>query len=284
MKHVVCVSVDAQLLDTAATIFTRAFYLALVVGENVDKAFEIGQHAVAASPSVPSSMKEQDKFLLLPQDKPHDVPIFQAPTVPSWPPDNSAAMKWEERLAPDYLPEPPEDFEGREVDMYEVITALHKRHLVSIVGERGLGKSAVAVASMRYLTERNVFEHGAVYVRLQQVSTYEGFLMSFQRVLTSTCPVAAAKLQQLSSSMRVENGAGSSDTTSSRYKRDPLFTQEDLLISCVSSLKLLIVLDHVNTLLTTGEVGSDVKMFLGNLLEGRRNIRVSLCTAHFVII
>ncbi|CAM9245788.1 unnamed protein product, partial [Ectocarpus fasciculatus] len=76
VKHVVCVSVDAQLLDTAATIFTRAFYLALVVGENVDKAFEIGQNAVAASPSVPNSMKEQDKFLLLPQDKPHDVPIF----------------------------------------------------------------------------------------------------------------------------------------------------------------------------------------------------------------
>lgn len=275
VKHVVCVSVDAQLLDTAATIFTRAFYLALVVGENVDKAFEIGQNAVAASPSVPSSMKEHDKFLLLPQDKPHNVPIFRAPSLPSWPPENSAAMRWEDRLTPDYLPEPPEDFEGREVDMYEVITALHKRHLVSIIGERGLGKSAVAVASMRYLTERNVFEHGAVYVRLQQVTTYAGFLTTFQRILTTTCPAAAEKLHQLSSANRVDDSGGASgDTSAYRYKRDPLFTQEDLLISCVSSLKLLIVFDHANNVLTTGEVGSDVTMFLGNLLEGRRNIRV----------
>jgi hypothetical protein len=275
VKHVVCVSVDAQLLDTAATIFTRAFYLALVVGENVDKAFEIGQNAVAASPSVPSSMHEQDKFLLLPQDKPHDVPIFKAPGIPRWPPENSSAVRWEERLLPDYLPEPPEDFEGREVDMYEVITALYKRHLVSIVGERGVGKSAVAVASMRYLTERNVFEDGAVYVRLQHVTTYEGFLETFQRVLTSTCPVAAEKLHLLISSIQQDGDApGAADTSSNRYKKNPLFTQEDLLITCVSSLKLLIVFDHANSLLTAGEVGADVTMFLGNLLEGRRNIRV----------
>lgn len=274
VKHVVCVSVDAQLLDTAATIFTRAFYLALVVGETVDKAFEIGQNAVAASPSVPSSMKEHDKFLLLPQDKPHNVPIFKAPILPRWPPEHSAAMRWEERLTPDYLPEPPEDFEGREVDMYEVITALHKRHLVTIIGERGVGKSAVAVAAMRYITERNVFENGAVYVRLQHVSTYEGFLTTFQRILTSTCSAAAVKLRQLSASMRVDDRISSGDVSSNRYKKDPLFTQEDLLISCVSSLKLLIVFDHANNLLTAGEVGSDVTMFLGNLLEGRRNIRV----------
>lgn len=283
VKHVVCVSVDAQLLDTAATIFTRAFYLALVVGENVDKAFEIGQNAVAASPSVPNSMKEQDKFLLLPQDKPHDVPIFRAPTVPKWPPENSAAMRWEERLTPDYLPEPPEDFEGREVDMYEVITALHKRHLVSIVGERGLGKSAVAVAAMRYLTERSVFENGAVYVKLQHVSTYEGFLNTFQRALASTCPVAAEKLHQLHESNRGSDHEGSSESISHRYKKDPLFTQEDLLISCVASLKLLIVFDHANNLLTTGEVGADVTMFLGNLLEGRRNIRVRTCLYFYAL-
>ena len=30
--------------------------------------------------------------------------------------------------------------------------------------------------------------------------------------------------------------------SASRYKKDPLFTQEDILISCVASLKLLIVL------------------------------------------
>ena len=120
-----------------------------------------------------------------------------------------------------------------------------------------------------------MFLHGAVYVRLQHATTFEEFLTTFQRVLNSTCPVAAEKLHQLNTRMDVARGPGASaDTTSNRYKKSPLFTQEDVLISCVSSLKLLIVFDHVNNLLTTGDVGADVTMFLGNLLEGRRNIRV----------
>ena len=43
VPHVVCVKLDARLLDTAANVFTRAFYIALVIGKTVRQAFQIGK-------------------------------------------------------------------------------------------------------------------------------------------------------------------------------------------------------------------------------------------------
>lgn len=43
VPHVVCVKLDARLLDQAANEFTRAFYLALAVGKTVKDAFDIGK-------------------------------------------------------------------------------------------------------------------------------------------------------------------------------------------------------------------------------------------------
>ena len=37
---------EAELLDSAALAFTRAFYLALVVGDTVQNAFNIGQQVL----------------------------------------------------------------------------------------------------------------------------------------------------------------------------------------------------------------------------------------------
>jgi len=52
---VVCVKTEAELLDSAALSFTRAFYLALAIGGTVHDAFAIGKEAVAASPHAEAS-------------------------------------------------------------------------------------------------------------------------------------------------------------------------------------------------------------------------------------
>lgn len=46
MPHVVCVKVDAKLLDSAAMAFTRAFYLSLLSGHPVKKSFDIAREAL----------------------------------------------------------------------------------------------------------------------------------------------------------------------------------------------------------------------------------------------
>lgn len=73
MPHVMCVNVDAQLLDNAALAFTRAVYLSLAVGDTVQNAYDIGLQAVAAAPNIPDSAAEVRKFVLLPEGANHQV-------------------------------------------------------------------------------------------------------------------------------------------------------------------------------------------------------------------
>ena len=43
VPHVVCVKLDARLLDSAANVFTRAFYISLAIGKTVKQSFDIGK-------------------------------------------------------------------------------------------------------------------------------------------------------------------------------------------------------------------------------------------------
>ena len=94
VPHVVCIKVDSKLLDKAARVFTRAFYLSLVVGDSLADAFAIGRQSVNAAPHISNSSAEGDKFLLLPEGANHGVPVFpDVPIIHHWPPSptNQAA-------------------------------------------------------------------------------------------------------------------------------------------------------------------------------------------------
>ena len=64
VKHVVAVESGMQVLDKAAQLFSRAFYLSLAMGDTVDAAFTIGREAVKSAPNL-NGQKEFDKFVLL---------------------------------------------------------------------------------------------------------------------------------------------------------------------------------------------------------------------------
>jgi hypothetical protein len=82
--------------DTAALIFTRAFYLALLSGKTVQQSFDIAEAAVASAPDLPGSVATQSsatqalggsdnaqhhtqhkQFLLLPEGGDHSERIFE---------------------------------------------------------------------------------------------------------------------------------------------------------------------------------------------------------------
>ena len=95
VPHVV--AVERMVRDTAALIFTRAFYLALLSGKTVQQSFDIAEAAVASAPDLPSSVDlqapmnqaspggadnaqhhtTQKQFLLLPEGGDHSERIFE---------------------------------------------------------------------------------------------------------------------------------------------------------------------------------------------------------------
>eukprot|EP00743_Colponemidia_sp_Colp-15_P010286 GILK01011312.1.p1 GENE.GILK01011312.1~~GILK01011312.1.p1 ORF type:complete len:1063 (+),score=190.52 GILK01011312.1:181-3369(+) len=159
VKHVVAVELETAVLDRTALTFTRAFYLALLRGETVKGAFEIGREAVSAAPN--SSAVEAGKFLLLPRDGSHDVSIFD---------DVEKADHWQEPppLCPDPLPAVHEGFVGRNVDMFLLIKSLLHHRLVTLCGPTGSGKTALAIAVSHYMSERRCFPNGVRLLRIRQ--------------------------------------------------------------------------------------------------------------------
>lgn len=274
VPHVVCVNVDAQLLDAAAMAFTRAFYLALADGHTVKHSFDIGKQAVFNSPYVPNSLVEGEKFLLLPENADHNTPVFHAKPVSQWPiPGSSLRGLTCDLIDNSYLPHTPEDFEGREIDMYSTIRILLSRRLVTIVGENGVGKSSVAIAVCSYLAERRKFENGVIFARMRGVVTHEDFLLSLAHAIKFGSPSLASRYILLKDYLK------KGKEKLSLSIRD----QEELLLSFLSPLKALIVLGNISGLLTaSSETSTDLKMFLGRLFDRCKYIKI-LTTANEVI-
>jgi len=173
VSHVVCVESQTELMDKAAAVFTRSFYLALLHGLTVQASFDIGREAVKASPNIDPA--EADKFLLLPENDVHETAIFSDVSYMDW--------KSPAPLSVDRIPSPPEGFLGRNVEMYHVISKVLRHRLVSICGPTGVGKTAIALAVANYVSERQYFREGVFYKSLQCVSTLQELILELSREL-----------------------------------------------------------------------------------------------------
>ena len=299
VKHVVCVKIDAMIQDNSAMAFTRAFYLALLSGQTVKHSFLIAKEALKASPCIADSVLEGEKFVLLPENDTHDVPIFQSCHVVEW-------------VAPTYgnahIPSPPPDFEGREVDMHRIITTLLARRLVSVVGALGQGKSSLTAAVVTYMNDRKtMFEDGIVYLKphaSKKLSSHRSFLSALLAAIISGPAAVATRLQErqrenpggdlavrnmnISGSLSRDSSGDKDDVarrvSSGKMDRevpgagepDPVYLTEELIVSALSPFKLLLVLDHIEGLLTNTvtDTATDLKFFLGRLFERCRHVKV----------
>ena len=282
VKHVVCVKIEAMIQDSSAMAFTRAFYLALLSGQTVKHSFLIAKEALKASPCIADSVLEGEKFVLLPENEAHDVPIFVSCHVSEWvtPPNGNA-----------HIPSPPPDFEGREVDMHRIISILLGRRLVSVVGAVGQGKSSLVAAVVTYINDRKtMFEDGIVYLKPHgncKLVSHRTFLTALHAALLSGPAPVALRLQeqQKENLENLSNGNGNisaprslsaSDDLDTGADADPVYLLEELIVSVLSPLRLLLVLDHIDGLLnnTVSDTATDLKFFLGRLFERCRHVKV----------
>lgn len=236
-------------------------------------AFDIAREALKSSPYVPNSLLEGEKFVLLPEagskraagggHVDHDVPIFSGKPVPSWPQAHhyteGAAGAAQHGSSLSSLPSPPIDFEGRELDMHRVITTIMARRLVSIVGDEGVGKSALAAASCRYIADRGVLEHGVTYINAHSLSSHSQVLSELEAALHRGTVAAA--------SAAGTSAAGDRDGNSDA-------ALEGRLCASLAPLKRLLVIDNLDLLLEDALAASDFKFFLGELLSRAKQLKV----------
>jgi len=264
VPHVVCCKQESQLMDSAALAFTRAFYLALAIGRTVKDSFEIGRQAVAVAPSVPDSDQEMKKFVLLPKNGKHDVPIFDAESIPEWPPPSMASgsgrrFKYERKTDNDILeqalPTPPQGFLGREVEMYILMNEVLTKRFVSLVGITGIGRSSLASAMCHYINDRKstmIAIETIIYVRARPSrggDRYGSFITPLHKQL-----VAAGKATTL------EEGSDLDDKFHS-------------IFNALSKTKALIVFDRAEILEGSVEA-QEFPLFLSSLFRETRNVRV----------
>eukprot|EP00592_Proboscia_alata_P003201 CAMPEP_0194375938 /NCGR_PEP_ID=MMETSP0174-20130528/24497_1 /TAXON_ID=216777 /ORGANISM="Proboscia alata, Strain PI-D3" /LENGTH=2279 /DNA_ID=CAMNT_0039156461 /DNA_START=633 /DNA_END=7472 /DNA_ORIENTATION=+ len=276
VPHVVCCQQEAQLADSAALAFTRAFYLALAIGRTVKDSFELGRQAVEFAPSVPNSDLEMKKFVLLPKDGDHDVRIFDAKSIPVWPRKNAANSVPSLRniysraqsmiLAPEDLlqshsssdqplPTPPQGFLGRETDMYHVLNAVLDRRFVNVVGKTGIGRSSLASSLCQYINDRKttMIEIETIfYIRARKSSEKERNDGSFITPLYNQL-VASGKI------------SSSIDCTTLDEKGTHIFKS-------LNKLKALIVLERAEVL--SGDEIQELPLFLRDLFEKTQKVRV----------
>lgn len=200
----------------------------------------------------------------------HEQVIFTNRPVTEWPahgqctigPNRTEVSMF---ISRNRLPSPPTDFEGREVIMNNVIRSLFERRLVSLVGEDGVGKSAVAAAACKYLADREVFRDGIVYQRVKGVKDFRAFITGVQNaILNSGNNAVARKMRELMASRRTADG-----------DQHSVVEDEEIIFTCLEPLKLLLIFDHLDDLLADyGEAVTDFRLFLSRLFEQCSNIKV----------
>jgi hypothetical protein len=289
VPHVVCCQQESELKDAAALAFTRQFYLALAVGHTVKESFDQGCKAVRAAPNMRDAEKEMEKFVLLPRNGNHQVPIFNAKPVVEWPraviEKHSSKHRRSSRhrsvtrskgvknvylsgakgselsvrnmMQEDPSPSPPQFFMGREIDMYHVLNAVLSKRLVSVIGESGVGRSSLVCALCHYINERASTVLGIEHI--YHVKAKQGVRQDRCRAL----------IDQL---MRKVVEADKANPVDPDADLDTVF---EALCKSLKYEKALVVFDHVE-LLEDSEDANDFPMLLGNLFRETRNVKVLL--------
>jgi len=279
VPHVVCCQQESELKDAAALTFTRQFYLALAVGRTVQAAFDQGCKAVRATPNLKDPEKEMEKFVLLPKDGNHDVPVFNARSVPEWPNRRlketksrsqrrlsrgtrsmyfgiarNSELSVRNMMQEDPSPTPPQFFLGREIDMYNVLLLILDRKLVRLLSEPGVGCSSLACALCHYINERrNTIDliDKIIFVKAKQKrgGGRPGSLLD----------TFYDKLVEESLTRPLEGG-------------DDV---ETMIFRCLKNVKALVVFDGTNYMGGNEEM-QDFSLFLSDLFRETQNVRVLL--------
>lgn len=246
------------------------------------------------APHISGSFAEGDKFVLLPEEKDladggggflepatrsssmtpreiyhnyHDKLIFSAELLSRWPAHaehctiGASGMSLELFSARGWLPALPEEFEGRQISMHELIKHILQRRLVSLVGRVGVGKSVMAAAVCKYLSDREVFSDAVYFFRANGCRSFESFLKGLINMfLQSGNSAVASHFRSLCDNRELEASLEVSD--------------EEIVIRGVERRDLLLVIDHADDLLDDATATNAMKSFLTAIFDRSQKIKI----------
>ncbi|CAJ1396875.1 unnamed protein product [Effrenium voratum] len=182
VPHVICSSADLK--DSASHVFLRSFYLNLFQGTSVQRAFNEAVLALR-SHSERSLQAASHHFCLLPEG-PHEEVLFppkRGDESPDASQSDDGGRSRRRRRRPRRgkaqagmalcckLPPLPEDFLGRELDVWSVLQQLNQRRAVVVCAapghDFGIGKTVILDAVHRAFT---LLGHSCVAVPLRSLS------------------------------------------------------------------------------------------------------------------
>lgn len=156
IEHVIALKNDERVTDRLSRDFAYRFYFELVRGGTVQYSFDTA-----------AQLHGETKFLLLPSNTSHDVVIFN--DVPPGPYIDETSP-----LAPNYCDSVPKCFVGRTTEMAQIFLQFaNKSRLVTIIGERGIGKTVLALKTCSHMNERHLFD-GIYFIPLCQYAFGSG--------------------------------------------------------------------------------------------------------------
>ena len=153
--------------DECALTFSSSFYLALSSRKSVLEAFNIGLASVRAMEKVYKGVDYEEQasmFRLLGSPAEWDSVIFGEEEGY----EAGGCYDMDPPRKNENLPSSPEDFEGRNVELYKLVRLIRSARVTTLAGSFGMGKSTIAVEGARYLWYREAFS-AIVYVKVGSV-------------------------------------------------------------------------------------------------------------------
>lgn len=247
VPHVIAIKVDDKVEDKSAGKFMRQFYHKLMMGQTVQGAFEMAKKVVQYGPGA-TAESEARKFLLLGNGN-HKLPISERLPEGNLV-DNTPRLPFANLPSHD-----PDHFLGRNVLMYNVIDNFVGKdvRLLTLTGERKIGKSSVGVAAARFMQDRHMFKDGVLYV------SFNG-----------------------ETGMSEEDIAGRIFATIERCKTYPELREikaqaqnfVNALILLLRDKEAMLVLDNLDGLVEKGAQKQPIVKFLFNLMSNTESLRV----------
>ncbi|HKQ78331.1 MAG TPA: CHAT domain-containing protein [Blastocatellia bacterium] len=157
VERVVAIEGDQNVYEAAAIAFCRLFYLSLLTGNSLDRAFDAGRRAVFTDETMrklgdQKTQAEAAKFKLIPRPG-ADATQFRLAIA-----QGEADMQALPTLTKPPFDQRPLEFIGRNDDMRDLLATLNTHRAAVVLGVSGVGKTELAKQTARRMVERRRVE------------------------------------------------------------------------------------------------------------------------------
>eukprot|EP00948_MAST-09A_sp_MAST-9A-sp1_P001118 g1118.t1 len=295
LPNVLCIR--GKVRDDSASVFTRAFYLALSSGRSTRKSFNIAQQAVRVNPTVPA--RDANNFVLLPDissdSQDHSDVLWDFHSVSQrrglrslkgmLPHQLHEAMllspshpkKYQGRtVRGNHLPLQGKGFIGRNNEIHEAVMNLRRRRIVVLCTakqfhkdvDRGVGKSQLAIAVARHVDSRAITKDGVIFVGMKGIDSFEKFVGDLLRqMITSGLNVENQSLEYIYRALQELDLLLVIDGVDQLVQHHPAMF-DHFLQSIVSRTNCRILLTRHAPLETCGAFGANYSQHICNQFVG----------------